>query len=108
MLVSSMASNHRILWILRRSMRACISLKRVMSRAIAVSNRHVHPVLDILLSLLRELRLISHMLTISLAKSSSHSHYLSLMAAWIAMTAFVHTITIVIILCAINCCFSHC
>ena len=108
MLVSSMASNHRILWILRRSMRACISLKRVMSRAIAVCNRHVHPVLDILLSLLWELRLVSHMLTISLAKSSSHSHYLSLMAAWIAMTAFVHTITIVIMLCAINCCFSHC
>ena len=108
MLVCSMSTDHGILWILRRCMRTCITLKRVMTRAIAVGNCHVHPVLNILFRLLGELGLVAHMLAVSLAKSSCHSHYLSLMAAWIAMTAFVHTITIVIMLSTIYCCFSHC
>lgn len=107
MLISSVASNHWVFGVLGRSVRSIVRLQRMMARAITMSDCHIHAILDILLCLLRELRLIPHMLSVCLIESTCHAHYLSLVAVWISVTAFVHSISIVIVLRTICCCLSH-
>lgn len=100
-----MASNHLVLWILWWSVRTRSSLKRVMSWPVAMRDCHVHSVLDVLFSLLRKLRLITHVLAICLIKSTSHTHYLCLVTILITICSFMNTISIEIIR---RCTISHC
>ena len=73
MLVASMRAYHLILWVLRWPMRAN-ALDRVMGVRVAVSDRHVHPVLYIVLRLLGQLRLVSHVVYARLTKSTGKTH----------------------------------
>jgi hypothetical protein len=73
-LVASMRAYHLILWVLRWPMRANSCLDRVMSACVAVSDRHVHSVLYVLLRLLSQLRLISHVVHTRLTKSACEAH----------------------------------
>lgn len=95
MLMLSMTANHCVFGILRWSMRpASIStLNKLMSVLVTtMRNCHIHTSLDVLFGLLRQLRLISHMMASSWSKASCHIHQLSLMvgslsviSSWIMM-----------------------
>lgn len=50
------------------------ALDRVMGVRVAVSDRHVHPVLYIVLRLLSQLRLVSHVVYARLTKSTGKTH----------------------------------
>ena len=73
-LIASMRAYHLILRILRWSMRANACLNRVVSTCVAMSDRHVHSVLYVLLRLLSQLWLVSHMVHTWLTKSTWETH----------------------------------
>lgn len=76
-------------------MRSNAALNGVMvPTCVAVSDCHVHSLLDVILGLLRELRLVAQVLTLdaSLVEASRHTHYLGMMCLRIPLVVVVGSV----------------
>ena len=90
-----MCPNHCCLGILWRTVRSNAALNGVMvPTCVAMSNCHVHSLLDVIFGLLRELGLVAQVLALDtgLVESSSHTHNLGMMCFRIPLVVVVGSI----------------
>ena len=96
-LARAMASNHLVLRVLRRSMRAIGCLQSLVSVCKGtVAHSHIHATMHVLLCLLGQLRLVSHVMASTLSKASCHLHQLGLMSSRIYMSILAGVIAVVV------------